>query len=329
MKRLVSFLCLTLFCLSALAQKQEKENYYIVPDSIKAMGFITDVKIINKKDPKRLAAYISVNSKLFGGLAKNKTTKEMTWYFREYQQLKETWQSSPYNWEYNKTYKLLVLIASDSAANTSIYSGYIYLPNENKWKLVESKVVKQVSTINVVFLSKINKRKYAVAFSNRWLLRNNNTWKALDSQTTKPPILRPMSNIDSAAQQKIEEDNLNAKLPKDSVTYKEGIFYQSLKEGTGRLVKITDTVVIYYKGWLFSDGSIFDETKEKPATFPLQRLIRGWQIGMPQCKVGGTIRLFIPSGSAYGIRTFATDIPPNSTLVFDVEVVEVKEKMEK
>ena len=93
------------------------------------------------------------------------------------------------------------------------------------------------------------------------------------------------------------------------------------------MVNITDTVVIFYKGWLFSDGSVFDETKEKPATFPLSRLIRGWQIGVPQCKVGGKIRLFIPSGSAYGIRTFATDIPPNSTLVFDVEVVEVREKM--
>jgi FKBP-type peptidyl-prolyl cis-trans isomerase FkpA len=92
-------------------------------------------------------------------------------------------------------------------------------------------------------------------------------------------------------------------------------------------VQLTDTVVVHYKGWLFSNGSVFDETKEKQATFPLARLIRGWQIGVPQCKVGGKIRLFIPSGSAYGIRTFATDIPPNSTLVFDVEVVEVKERI--
>ena len=92
------------------------------------------------------------------------------------------------------------------------------------------------------------------------------------------------------------------------------------------MVNLTDTVVIFYKGSLFSDGSIFDETKEKPATFPLSRLVRGWQIGVPQTKVGGKIKLFIPSGSAYGIRTFATDIPPNSTLVFDVEVVEVREK---
>jgi FKBP-type peptidyl-prolyl cis-trans isomerase len=173
----------------------------------------------------------------------------------------------------------------------------------------------------------MNTKKYSVQFNNRWLLRSTNSWKALDSQTTKPPVLRPMSNIDSIAQQKKEVDELNSKLPKDSVTYTDGIFYQSLKEGNGRLVTISDTVVIHYKGWLFSNGNVFDQTKEKPATFPLSRLIRGWQIGVPQCRVGGTIRLFIPSGSAYGIRTLSTSIPPNSTLVFDVEVLEVKEKL--
>jgi FKBP-type peptidyl-prolyl cis-trans isomerase FkpA len=136
-------------------------------------------------------------------------------------------------------------------------------------------------------------------------------------------LLLPLSHSATA---EIEEDNLISKIPKDSVVYKEGIFYQLLKEGSGRPVNVTDPVVVHYKGWLFSDGSVFDETKEKPATFPLNRPTIGWQIGLPQCKTGGKIRLYIPSGSAYGIRTFATDIPPNSTLVFDVEVLEVKEK---
>jgi FKBP-type peptidyl-prolyl cis-trans isomerase len=86
---------------------------------------------------------------------------------------------------------------------------------------------------------------------------------------------------------------------------------------------------VHYKGWLYSNGNVFDETKEKPATFPLSRLIKGWQTGLIECRVGGKIRLFIPSGSAYGIRTFSPNIPPNSILVFDVEVLEVKEKVEK
>jgi FKBP-type peptidyl-prolyl cis-trans isomerase len=89
---------------------------------------------------------------------------------------------------------------------------------------------------------------------------------------------------------------------------------------------LTDTLVVHYKGSLFSDGSVFDQTKEKPATFPLGRLIKGWQLGLTQCRVGGKIRLYIPSGSAYGIRTLSTAIPPNSILVFDVEVLDAKEK---
>jgi FKBP-type peptidyl-prolyl cis-trans isomerase FkpA len=326
MKQLLLLSLAIIIYTSVLAQNKQQEGVYIVPDSIKAIGFITDVTVVNINEPKRIEVYIHADKRFSLGLTKSKNSNEIAWHFSENQQLMFKKQSVPYNWEYNKIYKLLILTASDSATNTSINSGYIYLPDENKWKMVESKSYKSISTLKNIFSGNINTKKYSATFSNRWLLRSNNTWKALDSQTTKPPVLRPMSNIDSIEQQKTEEDILTAKLPKNSVTYKEGIFYQHLKEGSGRQVQLTDTVVVHYKGWLFSNGSVFDETKEKPATFPLARLIRGWQIGVPQCKVGGKIRLLIPSGSAYGIRTFATDIPPNSTLVFDVEVVEVKEK---
>ena len=98
-----------------------------------------------------------------------------------------------------------------------------------------------------------------------------------------------------------------------------------MKEGTGRQVSLNDTVVAQYKGYLFADGTLyFDQTKDKPATFPLKRLIMGWQIGVPLCKVGGKIKLVIPSDLAYSIRTRAANIPPNSILVFEIEVVEVK-----
>jgi FKBP-type peptidyl-prolyl cis-trans isomerase len=86
---------------------------------------------------------------------------------------------------------------------------------------------------------------------------------------------------------------------------------------------------VHYKGSLFNDGSIFDQTKQKPATFPLERLIKGWQIGLSHCRVGGKMRLYICSGSAYGIRTRSANIPPNSILVFDVEVLDAKEKVAK
>jgi FKBP-type peptidyl-prolyl cis-trans isomerase FkpA len=325
MKQLLLLSLTIIIYTSVLAQNKQQEGVYAMPDSIKAIGFITDVTVATKEDPKRITAFIGADRNQLG-LSKNKSKKEIAWHFSNRPELKEMMQGWAYDWKYDETYKLLLLTTSDSASNTRLCSGYIFFAKENKWKLLATQTFNDTAGIKNIFSRNINTKKYTATFSNRWLLRSNNTWKALDSQTTKPPVLRPMSNIDSIAQQKIEEDILTAKLPKDSVTYKEGIFYQPIKEGGGRQVQLTDTVVVHYKGWLFSNSSVFDETKEKPATFPLARLIRGWQIGVPQCKVGGKIRLFIPSGSAYGIRTFATDIPPNSTLVFDVEVVEVKEK---
>jgi len=135
-------------------------------------------------------------------------------------------------------------------------------------------------------------------------------------------------NIDSAAQHAVDINTIekavaNKKI--DTTGSVNSIYYKILKEGTGEFVKVTDTLTVYYKGSLLSDGSVFDSTKEnKPATFPLKRLIKGWQLGLTKCKVGGTIRLIIPSAMAYSIRSRSKDIPPNSILVFDIEVLEAK-----
>lgn len=331
---------------------------YAIPDSIKAIGFYAEITIPQVNRPKQYISGIRANEKtiilmynkekkiIHFGFSHNENTVSMVYN----KQKKMIYSSNPYktgksivsskgvysynyghawnyDWNPGETYPLLILTASDSASNSSIYSGYIFLPKEKKWKLIATRSY-TADTMGIKYTWPANSSPvFATTYSNRWLLRSNNTWKALDSQTVKPPSLRPISNIDSTYQQKIEEDALRAKLPKDSVVYKEGIFYQIVKEGNGRFINVTDTIVVFYKGTLFNYGSLFDETKEKPATFPLNRLIKGWQLGVPYCKVGGKIRLYIPSGSAYGIRTFATDIPPNSTLVFDVEVLEAKEKL--
>jgi FKBP-type peptidyl-prolyl cis-trans isomerase FkpA len=136
-----------------------------------------------------------------------------------------------------------------------------------------------------------------------------------------------MSNVDSTAQAAADDATIQQLIKEnktDAVKPHESIYYTILKEGTGKQVKVTDTVTVFYKGSLLSDGSIFDQTKEKSATFPLNRLIKGWQIGVPLLKVGGKIKIIIPSGIAYGIRTRAAKIPPNSILVFEVEVLDVK-----
>jgi hypothetical protein len=318
----------------AFCQHNISKRAYKIPDSIKATAFYAEIKINSDTLKKRSSAGIYADGmslvlkhikgqKLFsfGYFAKSrhyivygKDTDTTGHYI--------TWN---YNWQPNETYPILIVTASDSAAHKTLYSGYVYLPTEKKWKLICTD--SHNDTVTIKYLSTISRKNSAVIFSNRWLLRSNGTWKALDSQTTTPPVLRPMTNIDSLAQQKMEEDILRSKLPQDSVTYEEGMFYQTLTAGTGRLVKVTDTLTVHYRGSLFSDGSVFDETKDKPATFPLNRLIQGWQLGLVHCKVGGKMRLFIPSGSAYGIRTRSAEIPPNSILVFDVEVLDAKEKI--
>ncbi len=334
MKRILLLCCMALFCTFVPAQERQKDGGYLVNDSVKAAGIYMEVTITKTGPAQKIAARLGVSETGLQMELKN-GTKQIHFSDLRYGRPIVASPGSPfekrrfnwnYDWQYNEKYIFLIMVAPDTANKKSIYSAYVGLPKENKWKLMGTFTTRYYHYIlSFGALNKI-KKNYSVNFSNRWLLRNNNTWKPLDSQTTKPPVLRPMSNMDSTAQQQIEEDNLRARLPNDSVVYKDGIFYRMLKEGNGKPVNVTDTVVVHYKGWLFSDGSVFDETKEKPATFPLNRLIRGWQIGVPECKTGGKIRLYIPSGSAYGIRTFATDIPPNSTLVFDVEVLETKEK---
>ena len=149
---------------------------------------------------------------------------------------------------------------------------------------------------------------------------------------TRPALqIRPMidwaKNADSAVQMAHDYEQLNKAIQAKTIDTSgsiDGIYYKILKEGTGALVQTTDTLTVFYKGWLFKDGLVFDQTKEKPANFPLKRLIKGWQLGLQACKVGGKIRLYIPSVLAYGIRTRSKDIAPNQILVFDIEVLDAK-----
>ncbi len=99
-----------------------------------------------------------------------------------------------------------------------------------------------------------------------------------------------------------------------------------LVEGTGEVVKATDTVTAHYTGALAKDGTIFESSLDsgQPATFPLSGVIKGWQEGVPGMKVGGKRRLVIPASLAYGERGSAPKIGPNEPLVFDIEMVSVK-----
>ena len=96
--------------------------------------------------------------------------------------------------------------------------------------------------------------------------------------------------------------------------------------GTGTEVPVGATITAHYTGALCKNGIIFQSSHDfgQPVTFGLDQVIRGWTEGVPGMKVGGMRRLIIPSDMAYGSVRAAANIPPNSDLVFDIELVDIK-----
>lgn len=96
-------------------------------------------------------------------------------------------------------------------------------------------------------------------------------------------------------------------------------------EGDGEQVPGDATIAAHYTGALCKDGTIFQSSHDmgNPVTFGLHQVIPGWTKGVPGMKVGGTRRLIIPSAMAYGPVRAAANIPPNSDLVFDIELTAI------
>ena len=111
------------------------------------------------------------------------------------------------------------------------------------------------------------------------------------------------------------------------VTTSTGLEYWEIKKGTGALAQAGKKVSVQYTGWL-TDGKEFDSSLDvgDPIQFVLGKdpVIKGWEEGIAGMKVGGKRQLRIPPALGYGARGFGTSIPPNATLIFDVELVGVK-----
>lgn len=334
-------LCLVCIHTNVSAQKEAGQAYQLA-DSLRASGVLVHAKAQEINTRKEIKAGVQTGDvKLY--IEANRKEKEIVLSFPKPATIVakgmnvEEDGKDELEWDYeltaNETVQLYLATASDSAANFTLYSGYVYYPKLNKWKLIGTCKVngkwgalKTAST----FRSTTKKQPDAFTFAQKWVQRGSGALVELSATSAKAPVLAPFSNIDSVQQAAIDEQIIQQAITSGKTDTKQkatDVYYSILKEGTGRTVLVTDTVTVFYKGYLLDDGSIFDQTKDKPATFPLSRLIRGWQLAVPYCKVGGKIKIVIPSGQAYSIRTRAAKIPPNSILVFEIEVVDVKPQL--
>jgi len=103
-----------------------------------------------------------------------------------------------------------------------------------------------------------------------------------------------------------------------------GLQYKVIKEGKGGAPKATDTVTVQYRGTLL-DGTEFDSSfkRGQPATFKLNQVIKGWTEGLQLMKPGGRFVFYIPADLAYGAQGAGEAVPPNSMLIFEVELLSV------
>ena len=121
----------------------------------------------------------------------------------------------------------------------------------------------------------------------------------------------------------------NAKKP-GIITMDNGLQYRILKEGKGAKPDENSEVTVHYEGRLL-DGKVFDSSFERgqPATFRLNQVIRGWNEGLQQMPEGSTWELFVPADLAYGPGGIPGRIAPNSTLIFKVELISIKNEHKK
>jgi FKBP-type peptidyl-prolyl cis-trans isomerase FkpA len=147
-------------------------------------------------------------------------------------------------------------------------------------------------------------------------------------QTMRSLLLVPVLMLASLAAQ-AQSDPVLAAAAKEpgAVVTPSGLVFRSLKDGSGPSPGPADTVKVHYRG-TFPDGREFDSSfkRGEPIEFPLTGVIKCWTEGVQRMKVGGKAKLTCPPALAYGERGAGSAVPPNATLLFEVELLGIRGK---
>ncbi|MEZ6147516.1 MAG: FKBP-type peptidyl-prolyl cis-trans isomerase [Planctomycetaceae bacterium] len=138
-----------------------------------------------------------------------------------------------------------------------------------------------------------------------------------DPPTPVAPAIQQVSNSEPGPE--------DPDAPDEFTSTKSGLKYRILRKGTGQKPTSASTVTAHYKGWLDND-TVFDSSYKRgePASFPLLNVVPGWTEGLQYVREGGMIELEIPGNLGYGASGSPPKIPPNATLHFIVELLEVE-----
>lgn len=177
-------------------------------------------------------------------------------------------------------------------------------------------------------MSKPHQRVFALVFAIVFLATSVATgvaviWQMNQDKKQTATTDEQTTTSEQSKEGKLEGTKLAEFTPVASVT---ALQVTDLKVGDGEEVKPGATVTAHYTGALAKDGTIFQSSHDsgEPVEFPLDGVIAGWTEGVPGMKVGGKRRLLIPAAKAYGEQSPSANIPPNSDMVFDIEMVSVK-----